>query len=112
MFVRLTSQLLGGLGTSTEDPPHVRPTDKPASWGLDERDNIPTGIPTSYKPAPSPSCTLTVNNPTPTMKGGVKIMHASTSTVRSITIVEDVCLSLASHRLWIANGRLLRQFVE
>ncbi|KAG4412007.1 hypothetical protein IFR04_014851 [Cadophora malorum] len=97
------THLLGGLGTSTEDPPHVRPTDKPASWGLDERDNIPTGIPTSYKPAPSPSCTLTVNNPTPTMKGGVKIMHASTSTtldrkwkatktVRGVeTVTVDLC---------------------
>ena len=70
-----------GLETSTNDPTHVRPTDKPATWGTDQRDNIPTGLPTSFKPAPSPSCTLTVNNPIPTMKGDVKIMHASTSTV-------------------------------
>ncbi|PVH73032.1 hypothetical protein DL98DRAFT_659649 [Cadophora sp. DSE1049] len=70
-----------GLETSTEDPTHVRPTGKPATWGLDGRDNIPTGIPTSFRPAPSPSCTLTVNDPIPTMKGNVKTVHASTTTV-------------------------------
>ncbi|KAK0108118.1 hypothetical protein ONS95_002941 [Cadophora gregata] len=63
------------------DPTHVRPTDKPVTWGLNRRDNVPPGIPTSFKPVPSPTCTLTVKKPTPTMKGNLKTVYTSTATV-------------------------------
>ncbi|KAH7350634.1 hypothetical protein BKA65DRAFT_593551 [Rhexocercosporidium sp. MPI-PUGE-AT-0058] len=66
--------------TPIENPTHVRPTDKPVTWGFEARVDVTFTTPTRNSVL-SPSCTLTVKPPTVTMMGNVKIVHASTTTV-------------------------------
>ncbi|KAH6713343.1 hypothetical protein BKA61DRAFT_73577 [Leptodontidium sp. MPI-SDFR-AT-0119] len=79
--------------TSIEDPTHIHPTNKPVTLGLEARTNVPASTPT-LKPAPSPSCTLTVKTPTVTMMGNVKTVHPSTTIVTQYHSCGGCCSSL------------------